>query len=161
MFKVYLAGPITGSSYEEVTDWRETTKEHLKLMSEKSVQPIVGYSPMRGKAYLSKEDKICDSYEDTTMSSVKGINIRDFNDCKTSDVVLVNLLGATRVSIGTVMEIAWARAFKIPIVIVMEKEGNLHDHGMLTYDTIVVNTLTDGVLAVTQILLPEIQYNID
>lgn len=147
-YKVYLAGPITGQSYDGSTEWREEPKNTLDKYR------LDGYSPMRGKAYLSKEDKIKDSYSDYTMSSINGINVRDFNDCKTADAILVNFIGCgTRVSIGTVMEIAWARAFQIPIVIVMEKE-NVHNHGMLTFGNIIVDNMEDGISAIRQILLP-------
>lgn len=149
MKKVYLAGPITGQSYGETTAWREETASLLRARHN-----ILGFSPMRGKAYLSNEDRVKDSYSDHTMSSINGINVRDYNDVKTSDTILVNLLRCgSRVSIGTVMEIAWARAFQIPVVIVMEK-GNVHEHGMLTFGNIVVPTLEEGIHAVVQILLP-------
>ena len=147
-FKVYLAGPISGHNYDGVTGWREEVKQALSNYN------IAGYSPMRGKAYLSKEDEIADSYSDHTMSSINGINVRDFNDTKTADAILVNFLGCgNRVSIGTVMEIAWARAFQIPIVIIME-EDNIHRHGMLTFGNIVVPTIAEGVSAIKQLLLP-------
>jgi hypothetical protein len=55
---------------------------------------------------------------------------RDRFDATRCDVLLVNLLGAERVSIGTVMEIAWADLRRTPIVAVME-EGNVHEHGMV------------------------------
>jgi len=144
--KVYLAGPITDTSYGESTGWRDSVIKELNLVN------IDGYSPMRGKAYLSKEEKIADSYSNYTMSSITGINVRDFNDCKTSDGILVNLLGARKVSIGTVMEIAWARAFQIPIVIIME-EDNIHQHAMLTFGNIIVNNINDGVSAIKLLLL--------
>jgi len=143
--KVYLAGPITGYDYGTVTSWRDDVKDHLK---EHGIQ---GYSPMRGKSYLSKEEMIADSYSDYTMSSITGINVRDYNDCKTSDAILVNLLGASKVSIGTVMEIAWARAFQIPVVIIMGK-GNIHEHGMLSFGNIIAPTIDEGVEAIIQIL---------
>lgn len=147
-FKVYLAGPISGHSYDGVTTWREEAKIVLSTFG------INSYSPMRGKAYLSKEEEIADSYSDNTMSSITGINVRDFNDTKTADAILVNFLGCgNKVSIGTVMEIAWARAFQIPIVIVMEKD-NIHQHGMLTFGNIVVPTIKEGVSAIRQLLLP-------
>jgi len=146
--KVYLAGPITGTSYEESTDWRDTA--YLRL----SDNNINGFSPMRGKAYLSKEEEIEDSYSDYTMSSITGINVRDYNDCKTADAVLVNLLGSKKVSIGTVMEIAWARAFQIPIVLIMERENNIHEHGMLTFGNIRVSSLKEGIEAIIQLLNP-------
>lgn len=147
MKSVYLAGPITGSSYETVTQWRDDVQ---KKLWERDVK---GLSPMRGKAYLSDEDKIADSYSDKTMSSITAINLRDRNDVKTSDGVLVNLLGATRVSIGTVMEIAWAIAYDKPCVIVMEKDGtNIHEHGMLTFRHIIVDNLDEGVKAIVQLM---------
>lgn len=147
-YKVYLAGPITGQAYGETVNWREKAKSLL------GTRGIVGYSPMRGKAYLSKEEKIQDSYSDFTMSSITGINVRDYNDVKTADAVLVNFLGCgSRVSIGTVMEIAWARCMQIPIVIVMEKD-NVHEHGMLTFGNIVVSTMQEGIDAISQLLLP-------
>ena len=109
---------------------------------------------MRNKAYLSVEDKMKDSYSDYVMSSVNGINVRDYNDCKTSAAIFVNFLGCgTKVSIGTVMEIAWGRAFQIPVVIVMD-ENNVHKHSMLTFGNIVVNSVEEGVDVITQLLLP-------
>ncbi len=146
--KVYLAGPITGTSYGESTDWR------MKAIRDLDNWGLVGFSPMRGKAYLSKEEEIADSYSDHTMSSITGINIRDYNDTRTAAAILVNLLGAKKVSIGTVMEIAWAKAHNVPVVLIMEKTGNVHDHGMLTYNCIRVATLTEGIDCIKQLLLP-------
>ena len=149
--KVYLAGPISGQTFNECTNWRDEIKKELE---NRTGGLIVGYSPMRGKAYLSKEDKIKDSYSNHTMSSINGINVRDYNDCKTAAAIFVNFLGCgTKVSIGTVMEIAWARAFQIPIVIVMEKD-NIHNHGMLNFGNIIVETVEEGVDAIVQLLLP-------
>jgi nucleoside 2-deoxyribosyltransferase len=103
-------------------------------------------------SYLSEENKIQDSYSQHTMSSITGINVRDYNDTKTSDAILVNLLDCgQKVSIGTVMEIAWARAFQIPVVIVME-EDNIHQHAMLSFGNIIVPTLEEGLQAIIQIL---------
>jgi len=86
---------------------------------------------MRQKDYLRDAVSIEDSYPNTVLSSQRGITTRDRWDATRCDALFVNLLGATRVSIGTVMEIAWSDAKRIPIVLVMEQEGNLHDHAML------------------------------
>lgn len=145
MKTVYLAGPITGQTYGSSTTWREEVKSILKSHN------IHGLSPMRGKAYLSAEDKLKDSYEDKTMSSIVGINVRDFNDCKTCDAILVNFLGAKRVSIGTVMEIAWARLLQKPIVIIID-DDNIHQHGMLTFGNILVKSIDEGIDAIIQLL---------
>jgi nucleoside 2-deoxyribosyltransferase len=144
---VYLAGPISGLSYGQCTDWRAYARQNLILHG------IEGLDPMRGKDYLAHEEKIADSYAGTVLSSQKGITTRDRWDCQRADVVLVNLLGADRVSIGTVMEIAWADAVRTPIVLVTEPKGNIHDHAMIREAAgFIVPTLDDAISIVVAIL---------
>jgi hypothetical protein len=57
--------------------------------------------------------------------------VRDHFDATRCGVVLANLLGTDRVSIGTVMEIAWCYEARVPLVVVMEEDGNPHDHPMV------------------------------
>lgn len=122
---VYLAGPISGCTYGECVDWRKAFPDGLP-------PSIVCLSPMRGKEYMAKMPRIeTDKYEDWVLCSDEGIMARDFFDCNRADVVIFNMLGATRVSIGTVMEMAWAYARKIPKIFIMEKKGCLHDHPMI------------------------------
>lgn len=147
MKTVYLAGPISGLSFDGATDWREEAIKYLKRFD------IKGLSPLRGKEYLKKEKEIKDSYENTALSSSRGIYTRDRYDCMTCNVILVNLLGAKRVSIGTVMEMAWTDSIKTPIVAIMEKEGNPHDHAMVKEAIgFRVETLKEGLDIVTTIL---------
>lgn len=120
----YLAGPITGISFKGSVDWRE---EFIKLLPPE----IEGLSPMRGKHYLEGEEKIAISYESSVLSCSRGIMTRDYNDCSRADVIVVNLLGATFPSIGTIMEMAWGWQKRTPIIAVMEKTGNPHEHSML------------------------------
>ncbi len=84
---------------------------------------------MRHKEYLAKEKEIAVSYSlpEHFMSQAKHLFNRDKNDVITSDALLVNLYGATKVSIGTMFEIAWAHILNIPTVVVMESE-NIHVH---------------------------------
>lgn len=122
---VYLAGPITDLTYEGAVDWRDYVATQL---DSKKVETL---SPMRGKTYLLSERSLkAEGYSDQVMSTAKGINRRDFFDCNRADCVFVNLLGAKRVSIGTVMEIAWAFQNKIPTIVIMEKD-NIHQHAMI------------------------------
>lgn len=121
---VYLAGPITGLTYEDATDWRNVAAQALD--SDK----IETLSPLRGKNYLLGRGALHAGDYPEVMSTAKGINRRDFFDCTRSGAVLVNLLGATKVSIGTVMEIAWAFQARIPVIVVMEKD-NIHRHAMI------------------------------
>lgn len=127
--RVYLAGPISGLDYNAATDWREDVTEHLARYG------IQGMSPMRCKSYLADLQDL--GAEDITAnprnvcSSPRGIMTRDRYDCTNCDVLLVNFLGAERVSIGTVMEIAWADLCRTPIVVAME-EDNIHKHAMVS-----------------------------
>lgn len=125
---VYLAGPITGLTYGECTDWREQMTSLVKP----GVQLL---SPLRGKQYLeersNQDGQIVDHYNEWPLSSSRGINTRDHWDVQRCTLVFANLLGATKVSIGTVMEIAWAHAYRKPIILVMEK-GNIHEHAMIS-----------------------------
>lgn len=123
MNKIYLAGPITGCSWNESEDWRDEFKG-IKIPN------VECFSPLRGKQYLQHETQISDRYDEMTMSSAKAIMSRDFFDVSTSAAIVVNLRNAKRVSIGTVMEIAWAYQRRIPIIAILEKE-NIHNHSML------------------------------
>ena len=151
---VYLAGPITGCNHKEAVDWRHTVGTKLHLAN----KLIKTLSPMRGKPVLPSSqiyDAATGSYEDPLRSSA-GINTRDYNDVRRADLIFVNLLGATKVSIGTVMEIAWARAFNKPIVLIMEKEGNVHDHVMLKYPCgFIVPNIEEGLRVAKFILLTD------
>lgn len=120
---LYLAGPITGLSYGEATDWRQYVANLLPEF-------IIPVSPMRGKQYLKNEMSISKSYEDIPLSCQKGITCRDRHGIMSCDMLFVNLLGAKNVSIGTVMEIAWADLLRKPIVLVIDSD-NIHDHPMI------------------------------
>jgi nucleoside 2-deoxyribosyltransferase len=127
---VYLAGPITGLTFDTATDWRKQASDELW----KSY--IKCFSPLRGKEYLAQlEGTISGTGEEYAhlgvLSLPKGVITRDRFDATRCDVLLVNFLGATQVSIGTCFEIAWADAARIPIVCAMEEKGNPHIHMMV------------------------------
>lgn len=140
---IYLAGPITGLTYGTACDWRTYVRECL---NQRGVRTI---SPMRGKTYLEGvgELKPGNDYADLhVMSSSRGLTTRDRFDVMRADAVFVNFLGAERVSIGTVGEIFWADAFRKPVVVCMEDEGNVHDHAMINELTgYRVPTIDEGV----------------
>ena len=151
MRSVYLAGAITGESYGGATDWREYVRTRLS-------PGIVGLSPLRAKTYLEGEKAIGDCYDtqngmSTPLSTSRGIMTRDYFDCRNCDIMLANLLETKIVSIGTVMECAWAYAFDKPLIIVMEEEGNLHEHAMIREATgFRVNTIDKAIDVANSIL---------
>jgi len=138
---VYLAGAITGLTYKGATDWREAVAKELD--SDK----VETLSPMRGKAFLLNAGVLhSGTYDANVISSGKGIMRRDHFDCTRASAVLVNLLGSgERISIGTVMEVAFAYDHKIPVICVMEQD-NKHNHVMFNEGcTYVVRTLEEAV----------------
>jgi nucleoside 2-deoxyribosyltransferase len=144
--KIYLAGPITGVSWGGSEDWRDELKRLVAWDTQNGGRRKYAgfqlYSPLRGKDYLRGESSIKDTYEQFPLSTAKAVMLRDSYDVRTADAVIVNLMGATRVSIGTVMEVAWAYERNIPIIAIMEppvsqevgstaSQGNIHEHAML------------------------------
>ncbi len=148
MKSVYLAGPITGLSYNGCTDWRKSAIEELAKFG------IRGVSPLRGKeSYLASEKIIQDHYDGWVMSTPKGLTTRDRFDVTSCDIMLANFLGAQKVSIGTIIEYGWADAARKPIITVMEKQGNIHEHSMLREVTgYRVESLEEGLLVAIKIL---------
>lgn len=123
---VYLAGSITGLDFKGCTDWRQYAIAELAQVG------ITGVSPMRCKEYLDGLGPLSGHGREYAklglMSGPKAILARDFFDCTRADVLLVNLLGAKQVSIGTMFELAWAFQKRTPVVLIMEEQGGLHDH---------------------------------
>jgi nucleoside 2-deoxyribosyltransferase len=123
-YKVYLAGPIAGLTFDDAQDWRADVTEML-------APQIECYSPLRNKQFLRDHGVISTGQYTSPMATDRGIMTRDHWDCQTSDAIFCNLLGTTKVTIGTVMEIAWAFSYRKPLVVVMERNNNLHDHPMI------------------------------
>ena len=147
--KVYLAGPISGLMYGEAVDWREGLIKHWH-------GKIQALSPMRAKHYLNGSERLkAQGDYDWPMSTAKSITTRDRWDCMRSDVALVNLLGAERVSIGTVMEIAWCDMQRVPTVVVMESD-NVHNHDMITEAAgFLVTNMDDAITMIEAMLCVE------
>lgn len=148
-FLVYLAGPITGLSHAESVEWRDYATKRFP-------PHIIGVSPMRGKPYLAGKKSIANSSTEV-LSSPRGITTRDRNDVMRADLVLVNLLGATKISIGTIMEFGWADAWRKPLVVAME-EGNPHWHAMVReVSGFIVPTLDEAIAVTIAVLSPTVE----
>lgn len=120
---LYLGGPIIGGSFGDSNDWR-------KYVESKMPPFIKVVSPMRGKENLAKVETILGPDEDFPLTSQKGITTRDRFDVGRSNMLLMNFIGAPRVSIGSVIELGWADAFRKPVLVVMEPD-NIHQHLMV------------------------------
>lgn len=148
---VYLAGPIANTEAGESVEWRVQAADAL---NNRYILPL---SPMRCKETLA-HNAIGGDFREYADRGVfftsQGIMARDFNDVKRADALLVNLLGARSVSVGTVMEIAWAYAMQKPVVVAIEKDGNPHDRHPMLHEAIPfrVETLDEAIDAVAVIL---------
>lgn len=125
---IYLSGPMAGLSGDEANGWRV---EFALLMQDlgADVTDVTCLSPMRGKD-LAREAVIQRAYDDP-LRNARAIVTRDRWDVMRCAVMVVNLLGADTISIGTVAEMAWADAYRKPVVLVMEAD-NPHEHPMVT-----------------------------
>ena len=131
MYKVYLSGPISGLDFDEADDWRKAVSDRLS-------HNIIPLNPLRCKEWLRGRGKIiANSAYEHWMGTDEFIGTRDHWDTFRSDLIFCNLLGAKSVSIGTMIEIGIAHHARVPIILVMEPSGNVHEHCMLrNYTTI-------------------------
>lgn len=123
---VYLAGPISGKTYDESEGWRDIARASLEAVG------ITAFSPMRAKEYLRAEGVINPFVQSPkVMSSPSGITTRDRWDCTRCDVVLANFSESDgRVSIGTCIELGWADIARVPVIGVLP-EDDVHNHPMV------------------------------
>lgn len=148
MKKIYLVGPINGKTYEDAISWRKDAERELvaRYPDCRVLNPLTGLEHLRGTGLLGE-----DGHDE------RRIFLNSYAHTVLSDVVLVNLLGATKISLGSVSELAWAHDHAKGIVIVCEPEGNPHDGMFLRQymyrdDTCRVDNLEAGIDAVIKIL---------
>lgn len=130
MSVVYLSGPITGLPY---TIARYGWRRDFVMMLDKGIEVL---SPMRHEGHLAElkdenmTDEVLADFQKRNghiFSHPKMIVAKDLLDIKMSDIILVNFLGATTVSKGTIHEMGYAQALGKTIIMVMEPSGNPND----------------------------------
>jgi nucleoside 2-deoxyribosyltransferase len=126
MMKIYLAGPISGKSYDEVVS---RYKEKITILSDFGYEVL---SPMTGKSNLEGISSLTSSgYKDHPISNDHAIFERDKWMVTQADIVLVDLSNVTdQISIGSMMELAWASYLNKHTVLVINP-GGLHDHAFV------------------------------
>lgn len=128
---VYLAGPITGQTLREAKDWRALAYD---VLEERGIRAV---DPLRGKEFLNSKveaDGVYRNlYDEHPMSAPQGLTNRDRWDAERCDLTLAFFpAGLKQVSIGTVMEIAWASsAGRYVLTVLADQENNPHEHAML------------------------------
>lgn len=140
--RCYLAGPISGVSWESAVSWRKVVSEELARHGVEAIDPL------RHSEVLAGETKLRSVYPEWLWIQQRAIVHRSLYHVRRSQVVLANVLGARERSVGTITEIAVAHEYRIPVVLVVD-EGNPHDHPFLKeMATVVTEDLNDAVEAV-------------
>lgn len=124
--KIYTVGPISGFSADQVYDYFERVKEQLTEYG------YIVFSPLAGKAQLRTELQFrSHGYDNIPIATNHAIFGRDRWMVKQSDVIYANFIGCgDRVSIGSMMELAWAFDNDKHVVIAMEPD-NIHRHAFV------------------------------
>ena len=130
---IYLSGQITGATYEEARyGWRSDVTRAVDHMFGGRVKCL---SPMRCKAHLAnvQDAQSLSPFGDAThpLSTPDAIVARDRMDTKRASLVFLNYLGMKKISFGCAVELGWADAFGVPVLVCIEPEGNPNDHAML------------------------------
>lgn len=153
-YKVYLAGAISGLTYDNANDWREYASQELTKVG------CEVYDPLRGKSVLLNQGVITNGlrtseYENLMVSDAL-IYARDKHDVLNCDIMLANLLGATEKSLGTICEITLAEDHNKIIILVMKKDGTeVHDHPFFRAMKLVwVETLEEALELIRRSVIP-------
>jgi len=143
--KVYMSGPMAGLTYEEGTEWREYVKDKLDGVAN-------CLSPYRGKDYFRGQTIKNQEYTQV-LSTPKAIKIRDQWDTMNADVVLLNLSNYQLFSIGSIIEVGWADAARVPVVAVIPSESEYFKHPILTQTCAYIVQDLDEAINIVKVLL--------
>lgn len=122
--KIYLAHPISGLSADVVFNYYDQTSRHLKENG------IKVFSPMVAKDFLRNEIEFKPLGYQQPCTTNHALYNRDRWMVEMSDIVYANFMLADKVSIGMVMEIAWASLLRKHVVITMP-ENSIHSHAFV------------------------------
>lgn len=146
--RIYLSGPISGAPHDDIVGWRQRISGLLP--SHLDVYDPAGSAYDAALAYEAVESS---SAALGRLMHGRLVVDRNRHIIQSSDVVLANFLHADRASIGSIGELFWANAFRIPIVVVREPSSNVHDHAMLNaIASVIASSLEEGCDAVLNIL---------
>ena len=150
MSKVYLSGPITGVSYNEARfGWRAKFADYLD-------EGIIPLSPMRHEGHLAElsteAETVLPPGKTHIFSHPRMIVSKDMLDIEQCDLMVVNLLGATTVSQGTIWEMGYAKGKGKQLVVIMEA-NNVHKSPFIRESAnIVVDNVEDAIMIVNSLL---------
>lgn len=137
--KVYIALPISGRAYEEV---------HLLCSYLSDMFKMLGYevlSPMTAKGILRNELEFRSHGYDNPVCTNHAIFERDKWMVSNCDVIFIDLWHDETISIGCMMELAWASLLGKHSVVLMNPKTPAYNHAfVLEAADIVFHTIGDA-----------------
>ena len=122
---VYLFGPVTGLTFEQAESWRKLATKILKPYGIKCIDPLRSLKFLKGDGPISGTGR---EYADD-LSKPAAVIMQNLRAVEVCDILVGNLQGATRVSVGSVAELSWSFIkHKMVMSMVDDYEGNPHDH---------------------------------
>lgn len=118
---IYCARPMSGRTRDEIIVYYKRVGARLSDAGFKVFTPVYGKGYLRNLVSTAALDRRAPVVTDRALKQ------RDQWMVRNSDVIFVNLIGATQVSIGSVMELAWADVFGVHSVLVLDK-SDIHRH---------------------------------
>lgn len=125
MLTIYCVHPISGLTPDEVFAYYNGIRDKLSKFYDVLI-PMTGKSSLR----CAKEFR-AQGHDESPIAGNHAIFERDRWMVQKSDVIYANLMGATtRVSIGSMFELAWASILGKYVVLAMDKES-IHRHAFV------------------------------
>ena len=139
MYKIYLAGYISGKKLNECLEWRKKIREHYLM---KSWNDIIFLDPLNGKKFEEIDEEGLKSNIPQT-----AFVPRDHKCVKDSDLIIVNLetFGESRPVTGTIFELAWAWMYRIP-VITISTDKNYTEHPFIQASSAIIVGSVDEII---------------
>lgn len=122
--KIYLVHPISGLSADDVFGYYERTAKDLTELGYDVLTPVYA------KQHLRCEKEFRATGYKSECSTNHALFTRDRWMVKQADIIYANFLLAKGVSIGSMMELAWASDSDKHVVVSMQEE-NIHQHAFV------------------------------
>ncbi|MFA4972364.1 MAG: nucleoside 2-deoxyribosyltransferase [bacterium] len=132
--RCYLAGSVAHLTWDEAMRWRRAFAGRLRRAGFEPLIPCEAEKVARNNGPMVAADSTAPG------CSNQEIFARDLNMLWDADVVVANLRGAERASLGTAWELGWAYSNGVPIIAVVQP-GDLHWHAFIIQSCTIVPTL--------------------
>ena len=125
--KIYCVHPISGLTPEAVMGYYSHIVEYLRYIGYDVYYPMIGKGEFRPER--TYKSNITAAHTNPLVSN-HAIFARDKWMVTQADVIYADFTEATSISIGSIMELAWANMLGKHIVLAMNKE-NIHSHSFV------------------------------